>query len=346
MKNVLFFLAAAFLCSTCSTEIDMLDDWKETTIVYALLDQSQPKQYIRIQKAYLGPDNALTMAQEYDSINYVHSLSVWIQELEVSGEDTTLLYAWQLQPDTLMNKEPGIFNSPMQVIYSMNTPADPAFDTTHLFRLIVDNSQTGNRCQSITNLVKGFNILKPIGPSLDIRKITSATKVTVEWGNPRNSMFYQVGMLFHYRETDVNNNVVSRTAPMWTIGTVLPTSGTSLSYDLKFEPNDFYRYLVNNIPNDPNVVSRDADHVDFVVYAANEELQTYMEVNTPSSSVVQDRPFYTNIQNGYGIFAARYAKTKTGLILTGPTLDTLSYGSISCGLKFNDRNGSNAQGCQ
>ena len=52
-KNLLYIFAATIvLFSACSTDLDVNGEWKETMIVYGLLDQAQPKQYIKINKAF------------------------------------------------------------------------------------------------------------------------------------------------------------------------------------------------------------------------------------------------------------------------------------------------------
>ncbi|MGL5892676.1 MAG: hypothetical protein ACRC3B_22475, partial [Bacteroidia bacterium] len=88
------------------------------------------------------------------------------------------------------------------------------------------------------------------------------------------------------------------------------------------------------------------------VYAAGEDLYTFMRVNSPSTSIVQERPTFTNIMTNdpetptaIGIFSARTRITKRNIQLTQLTQDTLSRGYISCGLKFKDRNGA-VLGCQ
>ncbi|MCP4294029.1 MAG: hypothetical protein GY786_00280, partial [Proteobacteria bacterium] len=53
-----------------------------------------------------------------------------------------------------------------------------------------------------------------------------------------------------------------------------------------------------------------AGTVDYFVAAAGEEYDTYMNVNGPSTSLVQDRPEYTNIENGIGLFSSRYFKDR------------------------------------
>ena len=45
-------------------------EWQDITVVYGLLDQSRFHHYIRVNKAFLGNGNALTMAKNFDSTNY------------------------------------------------------------------------------------------------------------------------------------------------------------------------------------------------------------------------------------------------------------------------------------
>ncbi|MFW5705613.1 MAG: hypothetical protein ACOCX8_01300, partial [Bacteroidota bacterium] len=59
------------------------------------------------------------------------------------------------------------------------------------------------------------------------------------------------------------------------------------------------------------VGQRLAGPVDFIVAAGGIEYDTYMRVNGPSYSLVQDRPEYTNIVNGFGLMSSRYEIFRT-----------------------------------
>ena len=334
MKKSLLFAAvsAVLLFTTCKTDIDLLDDWKETTIVYGLLDQSQPKQYIRIQKAYLGEGNALTMAQVYDSINYINQLDVKIEQWNGS----VLVNTFNLQPDTIGNKETGVFAAPNMVLYSTSAVIN---NTSHTYKLVVNNTATGNTVTSETQLIGNFSISSPPGSAVNITKINPTYKITIAWNGAVYGRIYQPAMRFYYDEVDVNNVTTTRMLE-WPLGTV-KSAHTDGSDDLEvsFDPNDFYRFLKNNMPTASNIQFRDADHVDFVVYAGGDDLSTYMDVNAPSTSVVQERPIFTNIENGVGLFSSRFRVVRANYSLSPNTLDTLAYGNNSCQLKFKDRNG-------
>jgi hypothetical protein len=60
-----------------------------------------------------------------------------------------------------------------------------------------------------------------------------------------------------------------------------------------------------------NVKERYTNDVDFIISVAAADLNTYMEVNEPSNSIIQERPEYTNIDNGTGIFSSRYRNIRT-----------------------------------
>ena len=71
MKKIFILLSIfVFLFISCETDFDVNAEWKETTVVYGLLDASADTQYIKINKAYLGEGDAMMMAQYSDSINF------------------------------------------------------------------------------------------------------------------------------------------------------------------------------------------------------------------------------------------------------------------------------------
>ncbi len=341
MKKLVGVSAIVFLFSMCSTEIELLDDWKETCVVYGLLDQSQPIQYVRIQKAFLGPDNAYNMAQQYDSINYVNSLDVKIEQW-LNGN---LFNVFTLSPDTFYNKQPGDFFSPMQVIYSFDDTQGPLYDNCE-YRLVINNNQTGNLVTASTNLVEDFNITAPIGPTISFIKVNQNTRVEVKWSGAPSARLYQLAMYFYYFETDINNVTTGHSTPAWIIGEVETTANTAnATQSIKFDPDGFYRFVAQHVPQDDNVVKRESVSVEFKVFACEGQLNEYMEINGPSSGLAQERPIYTNINNGLGVFSARTVAVKSNLVLTNQTLDSLSYGGFTCPLKFEDRNGV-VMGCQ
>ncbi|MBK7288574.1 MAG: hypothetical protein IPI95_16745 [Flavobacteriales bacterium] len=80
-----FLLAgiAVLVLSSCNQDLDITAPYKENTIVYALLDKDSAIQYVKINKAFLGPDNAFIYAQVPDSTEYQDGqLQAEIQEVK------------------------------------------------------------------------------------------------------------------------------------------------------------------------------------------------------------------------------------------------------------------------
>ena len=75
--------------------------------------------------------------------------------------------------------------------------------------------------------------------------------------------------------------------------------------------NNFYASCVNSIPyDDPdveaNIKVRYTTNIEMVISVAGEAYNLFMQVYEPSTSIIQEKPPYTNIENGIGVFSSRY----------------------------------------
>lgn len=340
MKKLLGLSALVFFFSMCSTEIDLLDDWKETCVVYGLLDQKQDTQFIRIQKAFLGPENAYDMAAQFDSINYADELTVKMERLYNDGIDSVV----ELQRATHYDKQPGDFYSPMHIVYCL-PQSSTWFNPAYKYRIIVYNDRTANQVDATTLIVQDFDVTYPNFGTIGLASNNINYRVEVKWNAAPNAKLYQVVLNFSYREKDINNVWTTKETQAWVIGEIETSSATASSEkSIKFEPDQFYRFVAQQVPYDANVVERRADSVSFTVHACGEELFNYIEINGPSTTLAQERPVYTNINNGLGVFSARTSSERM-YGLSNQSLDSLSRGRFTCTLKFHDHNGDN-WGCQ
>ena len=65
---------------SCTTDFDTTAHYQDITVVYGLLDQTQPNQYIKINKAFLSETDVLTYANDADSSNYPFILDIKLEE--------------------------------------------------------------------------------------------------------------------------------------------------------------------------------------------------------------------------------------------------------------------------
>lgn len=329
VKNIIYLLLLAlFTFSSCETEFDTTSDWEDITVVYGLLDQKEAGQYIKINKAFLGEGNALMYAMEPDSINYPNPLSVKIEEWNESG--TSLMRILEFDTITIYTKEPGIFYYPDQIIYKSKEydyfgfeyiivpPNDTiGIDTIWLnpannYKLVITYPDESKTITSETVLVEGFRITKPGQiPTIKFVNDPNAT-TTFTWDEAENAARYELFVRFNYGELEVGStDTLMKSVDLISIGALPGTSG-SISY--VFPSQNFYAICLNQIPyDDPaiegSIAGRFSGTVEIFVAAAEEEFHNYLMVYEPSTSIVQEKPQYTNIENGIGIFSARHRES-------------------------------------
>jgi hypothetical protein len=105
------------LVSSCSEKIDLVGDFQETAVVYGLLDQADTLHYVKITRAFIGPGDAMQIAQIADS-SYFDQVDATITE-ELNGSVTR---TWQLKDTLIQDKNTnGVFYGPIQKVYYFKT---------------------------------------------------------------------------------------------------------------------------------------------------------------------------------------------------------------------------------
>ena len=307
MKNISLILSAfAVLFTACETDFDVNAKWQETTVVYGLLDASTDTQYVRINKAFLGEMDALQMAQYADSINFnPNDLEVKLHKL---GSFNDTLSSITLDT-TLIDKENGLFATDNNIIYRAVTPTG-FLTNNNRYTITIKNLNSGNKVSANTEVIsdfsfKNFNSAYKFGfynPNLaDSSKFLSKT---IEWDKSENGAIYQLDIKFNYLENGVTKTLVW-SQPLATF--------TGSSMEAKIEGVKFFNFLSQNLTNDNTVVRQFLD-LDLVMTVATENLNTYIKVNEPITGIVQQRPEFTNINNGIGLFTSRYSLEKIGIL--------------------------------
>ncbi|MGD0710435.1 MAG: hypothetical protein ABR968_04580 [Bacteroidales bacterium] len=333
-KKISFILTVILFYSACKPDFNPNTSWKDITVVYGLLSPNDTVHYVKINKAFLGQGNALVMAQNPDSCTYGNNLTVWVEEW--NGSNRTNL--WYLDTTTIYNKESGTFYYPKQVIYKFKAKLD-TIDAGVDYRLYIKNNKTGKLVSGHTGLVQKFDVLKPL-PSSSLHQVvvnfTGPNYVRMVWNPSYYGRLYQLDILFTYREKNIlTNDSVVKTLD-WNLGTRTSagTSGNDPSLEIDIPGVSFYTFLQGNITASPNMVRTVAGYpLRYVFSAGADNLNTYIEVNAPSTSVVQDRPGFTNIVNGLGIFSSRYQEIQPHY-LDAYSSDSLLYGHYTKNLNF------------
>ncbi|HEX8515573.1 MAG TPA: hypothetical protein VF868_05190 [Bacteroidia bacterium] len=340
-------LAITVLLSACSTDLDVIGDWKETMIVYGLLDQTQSKQYIKINKAFLGEGNALEFAQVKDSAQFANALNVTLKRIKNGNE----IASYTLTPDHSIPKDAGTFYSGSQgnAIYSFNSTGSNALNSDSQYKLVIRNNETSTEVTSQTGLIGDLGSLASPNPTATVASIVTITPPAsstlwtnqtyqIRFNSSANAREYQVVVRLMYTDSTNTGNVND------SIDWILPAQKTSnlnglQPMDFSFKVRDYMRYLGSTLGVYSGLQHRVAGNIKIVVCAGSDDLVTYIDVNEPSTGIIQEKPEYTNITNGLGIFSARLKKIAFDQPISGTTRDSLSGGYNTRCLKFLGNNG-------
>jgi hypothetical protein len=314
-KPYLFLLLSIFLIlSSCEEDFDITASYKDITIAYGLLDLNEDTTYVRINKAFLGDGNVLEMVEVEDSSVYVNGLDAYIEE----WSNGNYLAAYQLDTMTIDNKDTGLFYNPYHLLYYGTFQVKQ--EMQYKLKIFVNGKEVSGN----SNVVNDFSMSKPnAGPSPI--KFTRGLPGSVEWESAKYGKRYEVLIRFNFRELMAGNPDTIYRAIDWFLGTEKSkeTVGEEEMYS-SYQNDAFYALLSDKTPySDPSqeamISQRFTTNVQFIISVGGDELNTYMEVNEPSNSIVQEKPDYTNLTNGLGLFSSRYRKVRDKKI----SLDTV-----------------------
>lgn len=311
MKRIILSLFSFFtflvVFNACSTDVDLYADYKDITVVYGLLDSDADTNFIKINKAFLGPGNALEIAMIADSCNYPGKLDAKLIEYRANASGTNYQKTTEIPLDTITihNKEQGIFYAPEQkVYYTTHRIKNNTSQYKYRYELIIDRGDT--IISSITDMVGGglFTI-----PQSVINLSAYASNGTLSWYACPNASIYEVVVKFYFTEVRGQDSV--QRCLNWPMGSH-PESQLVYEdgeYSIQYKPSMFFYNLAVMLGTDTlnNNVERllFEPSIEVSVAAGGTELYNFITVNGPSNSIVQTIPEYTNIKGGYGVFSSR-----------------------------------------
>ena len=316
MKKI-YLLVSVFtiIFTSCDTDFDVNAEWEEVTVVYGLLDagDEMKTQQIKISKAFLGKMDALQMAQFADSINFDQGeLAVKVIRVKNNGIRDTIALD---EVPTLRND--GVFNDSI-IVYTFEN--NNFLNSNFEYELLIKNNITGNEVSSTTNIISGFNFDMGAGFPFGFIETwipgnPSATKFSstvVTWGNSTdNGVQYQIELIFNYNENDIAKNLIYTSSVL---------EETNI---FEFEGEKFFNFLKNELVKDP-LIERKFLSIDLIMTVGSENLKTYRVINEEITGIVQERPQFTNINNGIGLFSSRFTKTRKGFSIANRTIDYLT----------------------
>jgi|TARA_B110000914_G_scaffold221492_1_gene233374 hypothetical protein len=316
MKYLFLSILILLSISSCETDFDVNANWQDVTIVYGLIDPNEEIQLVKINKAYLGEGDAIEMAAISDSTNYnpsdIRVTLYRIKEISFNQYDTL---SSVILNDTILEKDDGLFSIDNNIIYTFSKP-ESFYNTNSIYSLEIINLSSGHMVTSKTEIINNFSF-ESLNSSFQwglyndqlVDSLMFRTK-TIEWTKSNNGEIYQLDVLINYIE---NNDTISL---IWSQPLIEYSSGNMTT---KIKGNLFFDFLSSNLSNN---TAKQFLNLDLVMTVGTDDLKTYINVNKPFSGIVQERPAFSNIDNGIGLFSSRYTYDQiNGIELNNSTLN-------------------------
>lgn len=321
------FLAIIMVLVTfigCDNELQVNADYKETVVIFGLLDPNQPKQYIKINKAFLTNEQSVKLVAQIEDSIYFSDLKA-----ELIEEQTGRVIP--LTAENISNKKPGLFLAEPNYMYTTTESIIPS----NSYQIHVENLKTGLKADSRTEVVDNAVIFGPAN-AFDTEFTISNLPTSVIGINliaGIDARLYDVILDFDYEEFnefDTMNKTEKRIT--WKImDSKSATDRSSIKSSLTTKL--FFDLLTAQIDVRKDWIRR-AKGFRVTYIGGGEELGNYISVTRPSIGIVQKQSEYTNIRNGLGIFSSRNVMATRYLSPSQITISTLSTTPATAALGF------------
>jgi hypothetical protein len=293
--------------SSCKEDIDYAGDFEETAVVYALLNQADSIHYVKITRAFGGANNSLEVAQIPDS-SYFQQIDVVVEEV-IGGN---VARTWTLGDTLLLNKAPGVFYNPEQKVYYFKTAPNAPLLTSATYKLRATVNNGEFTVYGETKLVTGLAISSPSQNAA----FTFATSNVSQNGytnsgihiNPGNCQVLDVRLEVAFDE--YFNGVPQQKSFTWKLGELSGSEITPSSSPFYANGKIFYELIRDNVTDDVTIDKRELAGMRLIVTGGSEDLNKYILLNKPSSTLAQNKPTFTNLSTSdgrrvVGLFSAR-----------------------------------------
>ena len=307
MKNTFFkiftLIAIIFTLQSCNEEINLIGEFDETAVVYGILDQSDSVHMIKITRAFIGPGDALSIANNPDS-SYFQNVDATIIE-KINGVPAR---SWSLTDTTILNKDTiGIFYAPEQKVYCFYTPSNDPLLGNATYHLEIDINNGEFQVSGETEMVSGIST-NTDGTTYSFKFYQNGDYKTTTIGvNVGTSYRLNTKLEIHYDEfIGLASTPNSFT---WNLGEADVQPGSNKTFVAN--GNSFYDLFGTACSTgDPSIDKRNITGITMTAVGGAEDLYNYILVNQPSSSVAQTKPTYTNLvatndHNVIGVFTSR-----------------------------------------
>ena len=331
MRFTLYFIIINLLFISCDSSLDINADYKNIPVVYSLLDKNDSIQYIKLNKAFLGDASVSEMAKISDSLNYDNAIVNLIKY-----KDYKIVNTFSFERTDTIKKDEGFFADDNNIIYiykgNIINKKDNGSDAERPseFNFVLDIKIPGiDKVSSQTKTVSDVRILAPLGISYRKEIITYSNKYVnpeYKYKSGKDAKYFEYFIEISYYE-NINGAYRLRTISHKEGINSSPTSDGDYTFSFLLNGKSFYQTIANNITNSSS--ERIFYSIRYKFMSAGEDLTMYIDLTKPTYGIVQEKPAFTNITNGWGLFSSRTSTYSPYKILNISSLNHLAVGEIT-----------------
>lgn len=332
MKNNFFLFLISFIIffSSCSTDVKINAEYKEIPIVFCVLNPAREYQYVKINKAFLGNDNAYRMAQEKDSLYFNEDIVVTLKKII----NNNVVSTWVFEKVDTIIKDDGLFANDKNIIYQKKINFG-AISKTDVYEITINIGNGKHIVTGKTNMVYNPQMASPNESNVLISINRYNNSYRYDYYAGWNASVTDVNLIFNYLEVN-SGDTVEKSLSFKINNAVMPLDYMNSKLSSFFSQVELFSIASSTItPVSPEIrrLAKVPGSIGFEIVSANDEYYTYMQITKPSSSFIQYRPSYTNLTGGIGLFSS-VNSYKLFLTLTEESLDSLHRGIYTKNLNF------------
>ena len=319
MKNIVVgLLAGIFFFSSCDNEVDINAPWRETPVVFAILDLNEDTQVFRIQKTYQNGLNQTSseVAQVADSL-YLKNISVQLINNNIKDTVSFAKSAPQKLPGFFSNKDSSYWSLALSKAF---------LNKSSTYTLLITNKETGKTYRAVSNIVDTaiINRAPTYNPiTIDLANVSNARFGIYVENTGNNAAIVDVLLRLNYTEAPAANP--SQTALKSLDYIVIQSTsntGQGVVASASVGKENYRDFIKNSFKTDASIVRKFVS-VEIVVVAANSDYADMLQTNKPSGSIIPKVGQYSNVSDAIGIFGSRTITTKAQ-VMNNASIDLIN----------------------
>jgi hypothetical protein len=330
MKNVFEVIIILIIVCSCETDFNIEASEKEIPIVYGVLNVTEPKQYIRVQRAFLSKDGKVSeLSKDPNILYYSNGKAI----LTIPSTGRTILGKRINSEDIGLKRDSGFFAESPNILYEFDTK-DWLVTAPSKVIFTFENE----------SLLKGVSAQIALVKDLQLREGVPSTPlnfgydrvITMGWNHSTETKLFDLIMRINYQEkSNKTNGIFLEKSVDWFLKDNLEVGSDPTKGSFSFKGIEFFKFLGNTLPISSDI-QRNMKSIDILLTAGGIEFKEILNLNqanfglTGSNSI----PRYNNIVNGIGFLSSRMRVTRTDISLSSVTLDSLKFGVYTKALQF------------